>query len=339
MGFSVKRWSVVGIVSLIVNLSALSAPQAQDKILITYGGQNETAGPMWVAVDKGLFKNLGLEVRMVQMRSGQFNVAALMSGDAQAIWAGVSSVLLGVSGGAKIGCVGSPFNRITRELIVRRDIDSLAGLRDRVFGVQSIGGGLWLQTMIILDRLGLDPDKQGLKMRVIGDEPTILQALLASNIDAAVITYASAGIAKRAGFRSLMNTAELRVPYQGFTMCTRSDLIANSPDLIQRLVKGMVEAVVFIQDPRNKRGVMEVLKKNLRLSTDGDAETSYNSLHLVASLDVAPDPEAWRNIQKFVSRVNPKVAQLDIHQIINGGFVKTLEETGFLPEARKKLGL
>jgi hypothetical protein len=37
--------------------------------------------------------------------------------------------------------------------------------------------------------------------------------------------------------------------------------------------------------------------------------------------------------------VSPKVAQLDIHQIINGSFVKNLEETGFLPEARKKAGL
>jgi hypothetical protein len=37
--------------------------------------------------------------------------------------------------------------------------------------------------------------------------------------------------------------------------------------------------------------------------------------------------------------VTPKVAQLDINQIINVSFVKTLEENGFLPEARKKLGL
>jgi hypothetical protein len=106
-----------------------------------------------------------------------------------------------------------------------------------------------------------------------------------------------------------------------------------------RLVKGMVEGVVFIQEPRNKPEVMQVLKKNLRLRTDQDAETSYNSLRLVASLDVAPDPAAWKNIQRFVSRVSPKVAQLDIHQIINGSFVKNLEETGFLPEARKKQGL
>ena len=215
---------------------------------------------MWVAVDKALFRKYGLDVRMLQVRNGQVSLAALMSGDVQAFWPAISSVLSGVSGGAQIGCVASPFNRIARELIVRKEIDSLAGLREKVVGVQSIGGGFWLQTMIVLDRLGVDPDKNGLKLRVIGDEPTILQALLASNIDAAVITYASAAVAKRAGLRSLVNTSELRVPYQGVGICTRSDRIANSPDLIMRLVKGMVEGVVFIQEARNKRDVMEVLK-------------------------------------------------------------------------------
>jgi ABC-type nitrate/sulfonate/bicarbonate transport system substrate-binding protein len=224
-------------------------------------------------------------------------------------------------------------------LIVRKEIDSLAALREKTFGVQSIGGGFWLQTMIVLDRLGVDPDKNGLKMRIIGDEPTILQALLASNIDAAVITYASAAVAKRAGLRSLVNTTDLRVPYQGVGICTRSDRIANSPDLMLRLVKGMVDGLVFIHDPHNKRAVMDILKKHLRLSSDPDAETSYDSLRLVSTLDVTPDPEAWKNIQKFVARANPKVAQLDVNQIITGKFVKILEDTGYLPEARKKLGL
>jgi hypothetical protein len=106
-----------------------------------------------------------------------------------------------------------------------------------------------------------------------------------------------------------------------------------------RLVKGMVDGLVFIHDPRNKREVMDILKKHLRLSSDPDAETSYDSLRLVSTLDVTPDPEAWKNIQRFVARANPKVAQLDVNQIITGKFVKILEDTGYLPEARKKLGL
>lgn len=322
---------------LLLQLAVPPEPQAQDKLLISYGGHNETVGPMWVAVDKGLFKKYGLDVNMLQVRNGQVSLTAVMAGDVQGFWPAISSVLSGASGGAKLGCVAHPFNKISRELIVRKEIESLSALRDKIVGVQSIGGGFWLQTMIVLDRLGVDPDKNKLQMRIIGDEPTILQALLASNIDAAVITFASAAVAKRAGLRSLANTAELKVPYQGVGICTRSDRIANAPDLMMRLVKGMIEGVVFIQDPRNKREVMDTLKKHLRLSTDQDAETSYNSLRTVSTLDVAPDPEAWRNIQKYVSRVTPKVAQLDINQIINVSFVKTLEENGFLPEARKKL--
>lgn len=334
-----NHWNLFAIISLLVNLAMLPLTNAQERILVSYGGYNETVGPLWVAADKGFFKKSGLDVSILQVRNGQVSLTALMSGDVHAFWTAVSSVLSGVSGGAKIGCVAAPFNRIARELIVRKEIESPAALREKIVGVQSIGGGFWLQTMIVLDRLGVDPDKNGLKLRIIGDEPTILQALLAANIDAAVITYASAAVAKRAGLRSLVNTTDLRVPYQGATLCTRSDRITNSPDLIMRLVKGVVEGVVFIQDPHNKRDVMEVLKKHLRLSTAQDAETSYNSLRLVSSLDLAPDPEAWKNIQKFVSWVTPKVSQLDIQQIINGSFVATLEENGFLPEARKKLGM
>ena len=339
MRLAVNRRILFAGLSLLLNVAALSVAQAQDKILMSYGGFNETVGPMWVGVDKGLFKKYNVDVSMLQVRNGQVSLAALMSGDVQAFWPAISSVLSGVSGGAKIGCIASPFNRIARELIVRKEVESLAGLREKTVGVQSIGGGFWLQTMIVLDRLGVDPDKNGLKMRVIGDEPTILQALLASNIDAAVITFASAAVAKRAGLRSLANTAELKVPYQGTGICTRSDRIVNSPDLMLRLTKGMVEAVAFIHEPRNKREVMAVLKKNLRLATDEDAERSYNSLRLVSTLDISPDPEAWRNIQKYVSRVTPKVAQLDINQIIDASFVKNLEESGFLPEARQKVKL
>ncbi len=150
-----QYWSLGGFISLILYLATVSPLQAQDKVFISYGGFNETVGPMWVAVDKGLFKKYGLDVSMLQVRNGQVSLTALMSGDVQAFWTAVSSVLSGVSGGAKIGCVGAPFNRIARELIVRKDIETLAGLRNKIIGVQSIGGGFWLQTMIVLDRLGL----------------------------------------------------------------------------------------------------------------------------------------------------------------------------------------
>jgi len=122
MSFLKQYWSLCGIVFLIAHIAMFSAAQAQDKLLISYGGHNETVGPMWVAVDRGLFKKYGLEVNMLQVRNGQVSLTAVMSGDVQAFWPAVSSVLSGVSGGAKLGCIAHPFNKISRELIVRKDI-------------------------------------------------------------------------------------------------------------------------------------------------------------------------------------------------------------------------
>ena len=122
-------------VFLMMELAMFSTAPAQDKLLISYGGHNETVGPMWVAVDRGIFRRYSLDVNMLQVRNGQVSLTAVMAGDVQAFWPAVSSVISGVSGGAKLGCVAIPFNKIARELIVRKEIGSLAALREKSFGV------------------------------------------------------------------------------------------------------------------------------------------------------------------------------------------------------------
>ena len=273
---------------------------------MAYGGHNETIGPYWVAIDKGLYQKHGIDARLLQVRNAQISLTALVSGEVPIFLPSVANVLSGVSAGAKIACVAFPIKGISRELVVRKDIDSLAALRGKTIGVQSIGGGFWLQTMMVLDAVGVDPDKIGMKMRVIGEEATIVQALLSANVDAAVVTLPSAAVAKRGGMRTLVNSTELRIALQTVGMCGRSERIASSSDLMTRLTKGMIDAMVYILDARNKREVAEIMKKHLRLSTDEDAETSYHSLRSIVSLDIAPDPAAWKNVQRFIARVNPK---------------------------------
>ena len=105
------------------------------------------------------------------------------------------------------------------------------------------------------------------------------------------------------------------------------------------LTKGLVEALVYIQDPNHKRDVMEVLKKNLRLSKDEDVEASYKvTRQQMPNLDVAPNPDVWKLIRRLVSRINPKVQEVDLEQLLVTSAVRNLEESGFLPEMRKKFG-
>ena len=102
------------------------------------------------------------------------------------------------------------------------------------------------------------------------------------------------------------------------------------------LVKGLIEAVLIIHDPSHKQDVMEILKKHLRLAKAEDVESSYKVLRVQTTLDVAPSLPSWRATQRIVARVNPRVGQVDIEQLLEGSFVRSLEESGFLPEMRRR---
>ncbi len=337
MRFRLRHWKLCVSVTLILNSFSLAPAGADDIVHMSYGGHNETIGPYWVAVDRELYQKHGVDARLLQVRSAQISLAALVSGEVPIFLPSIANVLTGVSAGAKLGCIAFPIKGVSRELVVRKEIDSLAALRGKSIGVQSIGGGFWLQTMMLLDAAGVDPDKLGMKMRVIGEEATIVQALVAGNVDAAVVTRPSAAVAKRGGMRMLINSSELRIALQTVGLCGRNERMASSPDLMTRLAKGMVDGIVHILDGRNKKEVVAILKKHLRLSADEDAETSYNSLRTIASLDIAPDLAAFKNVQRIAARVNPKIAQVDVNEAINLSIVKSLEDSGYLAEARKKV--
>jgi len=309
---------------------------AAGPLLIAYGGHNETMAPLWVGIEKGLFRKHGLDPRVLQTRSGPIMMATLASGGAPLVWAAPSSALSATVGGMKLGCFAVGSNKMPRELIVRKGIDSIEDLRGKTFGVQSIGGGFWLSTMVALDGLGIDPEKFKLNMRVLGDTTTVTQALTLGNVDAAVIPYSFADMAKRAGALSLADVG-MKINYQATGICSQRDSSTVSPEIMVGLTKGLVEALVYIQDPNHKREVMEVLRKNLRLSKDQDIEASYKvTRQQMPSLDVAPNPEVWKLIQRIVSRINPKVQEVDLDQLIVTSAVRNLEESGFLAEMRKK---
>ncbi len=314
----------------------VSPAHAQDIFRVAYGGYNETATPMWVGIEKGFFKKYGIEASMIQVRTGALSVATLVSEEVNAIWVAQSTILSTVAGGVKLGCIAGPINKIPRDLVVRKEIKTIDDLHGRVVGVQSIGGGFWLQTMIVLEHLGVDPDKFGLKIRVIGDESVIAHALMTGNIDAAVLTYGLSEAPLKAGFGSLADAAELKIPYQGPEMCVLKERLTNRGDFYLRLTKGLAEAIAFILDSGNKAEVVRILQKNLRLTKNEEGEAAYKVVRLMTSLDMAPNPAAFKTVQRIVARVNPKIGQVDLDQIIEGSFVRALETSGFMGELRKK---
>jgi len=313
------------------------AAYGQERFRVSYGGFNETAASMWVGIERGFFKRYGIDAQMVQVRNGALSVATLVAKEVDAVWPAQSTILSTVSGGVRLTCIAGPVNKIPRNLMVRKEVRSAEDLRGKTVGVQSIGGGLWLQTMIILDHLGVDADKFGIKVRVIGDEATLAQAMITNNIDFGVITYGLSEILYPHGFKSLVDAGDLTAPYQGPEVCALRESIAPRNDFYLRVTKGLGEAVAFLLDDNNKPEVTKILQRNLRLNKSEVIEGSYKVMRKMTTLDMAPNAAAFKSVQRIVARINPKITQVDLDQIIDASFVSNLESSGFLPELRKKL--
>jgi ABC-type nitrate/sulfonate/bicarbonate transport system substrate-binding protein len=173
---------------------------------------------------------------------------------------------------------------------------------------------------------------------VLGDTGTVTQALVTGNVDAMVVPYSYAEIAKRAGARSLADAGTKKMVFQLTVMCAPKGSASINQETMINLTKGVIDSLAYILDPANKREVGETLKKNLRLSRDEDVEAAYKVARLqMPNLDVAPNLAAWQLFQRLLTRVNPKVQEADLEQIITASAVQNLEASGFLPEMRKKL--
>ncbi len=84
--------------------------------------------------------------------------------------------------------------------------------------------------MVVLDALGIDPEKYKLNMRVIGDTATVTQALITGNVDAMVVPYSYSDMAKRAGAKALADAGKLNLTYQATVMCSQKDSSAVSSE-------------------------------------------------------------------------------------------------------------
>src|ERR671921_173942 len=102
MRYRSRRLKLGFSIFVILCFSSLRHVSASDVVLMSYGGHNETIGPYWVAVDKGLYQKLGIDARLLQVRSAQISLSALISGEVPIFLPSIANVLSGVSAGAKL---------------------------------------------------------------------------------------------------------------------------------------------------------------------------------------------------------------------------------------------
>src|SRR6478672_5909749 len=145
------------------------AQQALDRIVITYPSRSIASVDLYIAQDRGFFRQEGLLADVVQVR-GNIGVTALLSGDAHAV-NNVGTVIRAMErSDLPVKVITQNLKKNLFWLVTKPEVKSLSELKGKIFGTTTFGGAQHLAAARLLQKAGLNPDKD-ITVVIGGDVP------------------------------------------------------------------------------------------------------------------------------------------------------------------------
>ena len=309
--------------------ACIQAAAAPHKAVFTFGGLNERSGVLFVARDAGIFHKHGIDPTVVNVRNAQVGMSALASGETQFHVGSATGTSIGaMAAGIDLAFIAGLINKLDGTFVVAPNIRAPADLKGKRIGVQSIGGGVWMFSMLAFEHWGLNPERDQIQFRIIGDQSVMAQALTQNVIDGAYLGYTFGAQMERQGYRILADLAKIGVPYQGLGVMARRSQVERNPDLAERSLRAMVETIAYINNPNNKAAVMRSLAKDLRLSKVEDAQAGYEMMKTLYDRRIYPNVDGLRNVIRLLGGSSEPIRKLKVEDIIDDRIARKLEKEG-----------
>jgi ABC-type nitrate/sulfonate/bicarbonate transport system substrate-binding protein len=324
----------IALLVLILSLTCLRASLVQaaaalTKLTITSGSASERDGVLYVAQDQGLFRKYGLDLTFVQVRNGPVAMSALSSGETQFHWGSVSGANLGaISEGADLVFIAGFINRLSGLFLANPRVKTPVDLKGKSIGVNSLSGGGWIFSMLMLDYWGLVPERDRIQFRSLGEQAVMAQGVMSGSVDAAFLGYTFGKMLEAKGFTVLADAETLPIPYQGSGLISKKSFVTASPATVENVLRGLLDSSAYIRNPDNKTSVMKSLAKALRFRRVEDAEDGYRSMVNLYEKKIYPSVDGIRNVIRLLGATNEKIRRLKAQDLVDDSAVRRMEKEG-----------
>jgi NitT/TauT family transport system substrate-binding protein len=323
------QFLVVLLSLFLVGRTSVQAAAPLVKLVMTSGSASERDGVIYVAQDQGLFRKYGLDLTFVQVRNGPVAMSALSSGETQFHWGSVSGANLGaIAEGADLVFVAGFINRLSGMFVVNPQIKTPADLKGKSVAVNSLSGGGWIFSMLMLDYWGLAPERDKIQFRTLGEQAVMAQGVLSGTADAAFLGYTFGKMLQNKGFRVLADSEKLPIPYQGSGVIAKRSFLSSSPAVVENLLRALLDSVAFIRNPESKNQVTKSLARALRFKRIEDADEGYQSMVNLYEKKIYPSVDGIRNVIRLLGANNEKIRRLKAEDLVDDSAVRKMEKEG-----------
>jgi ABC-type nitrate/sulfonate/bicarbonate transport system substrate-binding protein len=299
-------------------------------IVIGEGVRGAMYLPAYIAEDKGFFRRLELDTKIVTFsRSNDIN--ALVSGDIQFDLTAPDKVIHSALGGYPVKMVMGTARGLNLALAVHPSIRSAAELRGKSVAITGFSGLPYTGLLLCLKELGMSKD-QVVPLNV-GGKSARYEALLGNKVPAAILDPPYTTMAAKEGFKLLVDLAPLDVAYLRNIVAVSEKSLREDGRTVARFVAALTEGMQFYRNKANKEESMRILAKYLRVPLDKQRamiEESYETYRDTMLKKPYVDPAAMKLLLEIIAETNPKAKGINLAALIDSSFVERLDREGVL---------
>ena len=310
-----------------------AAPQL-DSVTIGFSSFSGFYGPLWLAVEEGVGKKYGVDLRAVY--AGRVRPQQLLaSGETPLVIASgsgaVTSHVLGVKDQVIVALLS---NKLGGGIFSKSEIKRPEDLKGKLIATGRPGALNDILVRYVMTRKwGLSPDRD-VKLMPIGEPPLMLQALERGVVDATSLSVPASFLAKSKGFFELVDYDALGLTYPQHAVTTLRATIAKNPQMIERVLNTLIESVAIFKS--NKQKSFSIWRKYMRGASEEFLEETYQ--HTIAAMESVPTPsvQVIASALDMISAHYPQAKQTDPSLVVDPSFVRRLDQSGFISNLYKK---
>lgn len=305
-----------------------SAASAPSKIVLAYASMVARTSFIWIAQEQGFFAKYGIDPELILISRGPVLIAGLTSGHVHVGNTGGTAALNAAVGGIELKLVATFNSRWVNNVVARSGIQSPKDLAKKRFGVSSFGGTQWMGTMLWLEHLGLDAQKDDIRFLVIGDQTLLAQGLETGTIDAANLDSSFSRKLKQKGFSVLTDSTKVNLPIVSQGIVVTAEYLHKQPRVVEGVLQALIEGLAFTVAPANKALVLKTLVRKLGAMDSSALEEGYQEI--LTGLDRKPYPslEGMKNIQRLAKLREPRLGNVNVESIVDDGLMRKLDSSG-----------
>ena len=188
------------------------------------------------AIEKGLYKELGIEFNNVEWSSNDEVLSLITRGEIDFADGDPSAYIPGISNGVPAKLVGNMWRYSgCYWLVANNDIKDFSDLEGKKVGTAGASGGMRLSVLKMLEKNGVSTDNVDLIAN--GVYQTAYASLTSGEVDATIIHNPYAALAEADGTGHILGRAWDYIPdYYTGTIIASNSFIENEPEKLQRFL-------------------------------------------------------------------------------------------------------